>query len=300
MKYKKIAQNFLHYVKNNCKLRTYVVYDTLYQTHIKDVFADRKVNDIKNEDWTALFNEKAKTLSNGSLKVIKSLIKSIYKHSNIECKIDVKLPNSKQKTKQIEALTKREQKEIERYIVNRRDCYKYGILISLYTGIRIGELLALTWEDIDLKRQTINISKTVYSISRNNQTITYTDTPKTESSNRIIALPKCLISIFKELKTYQHNKSKFVISKDNGKQIGVRAYQQSFNALLKRLKLKHYGFHSLRHTFATRAIENGCDIKTLSEILGHSNITITLQSYVHSSLEQKSHLMNKVGKMLAS
>ncbi len=298
MKLKKIATNYLQYVNVNCKFRTFVLYETLYRKHLMSLFDDKKLNNINESDWQNFFKQKSKTLSNNTLKVLYCLIKNMYRYANIQFDFRIKLSSSKQNTKQIDALTKQEQMLIEKYILTRKDCYKYGIIIALYTGIRIGELLALKWEDVDLSRKTIEITKTVYSISRNKETKIYTETPKTENSNRVISIPKCLIAIFKELKAYQNGKSEFVVSTNKCKQLKVRVYQKSFETLLKKLKLKHHGFHSLRHTFATRAIECGEDVKTLSEILGHSNISITLQSYVHSSLEQKSHLMNKVGKML--
>ena len=92
-------------------------------------------------------------------------------------------------------------------------------------------------------------------------------------------------------------KNQYVIS--NGeKPLMVRSYQRSFERLLKRLQIPHKGFHSLRHTFATRALEIGVDVKTLSEILGHKNANVTLQRYAHSMPEHKKEVMNKIGKLL--
>ena len=95
----------------------------------------------------------------------------------------------------------------------------------------------------------------------------------------------------------QKSKSKYVIE-ENGKMVTIRSYQRSFALLLKKLNIEHRGFHSLRHTFATRALESGMDVKTLSEILGHKNATITLNRYAHSLMEHKQEMMNRLGKML--
>ena len=119
--------------------------------------------------------------------------------------------------------------------------------------------------------------------------------PKTAASRRVIPLPKQLLPILKSIK--KKSDSPFVVS-SNGKAISVRSYQRSFELLLKKLKIAHKGFHSLRHTFATRAIECGMDVKTLSEILGHKNPTVTLNRYAHSLMELKAEMMNKLEMLL--
>ena len=119
-------------------------------------------------------------------------------------------------------------------------------------------------------------------------------TPKTETSRRVIPLPKQIIPLLKETK--KKNNSKYVVG--NGDRIiSVRSYQRSFELLLKKLNIQHHGFHALRHTFATRAIECGMDVKSLSEILGHKNSTITLNRYVHSFMAHKRDFMNRLGKI---
>ena len=121
------------------------------------------------------------------------------------------------------------------------------------------------------------------------------DEHKTESSKRIIPLPKQLLPRLKHIQKNTH--SEFVISNGTSP-ISVRSYQRTFELLLKKLSIKHRGFHSLRHTFATRALECGMDVKTLSEILGHKNPTITLNRYAHSLLEHKVTMMNRLGELL--
>lgn len=131
------------------------------------------------------------------------------------------------------------------------------------------------------------------AVSQNTNVII--DEPKTATSRRVIPLPKQLLPILKGIKKKSH--SPFVVSA-NGKPVSVRSYQRSFELLLKKLKIPHRGFHSLRHTFATRALECGMDVKTLSEILGHKNPTVTLNRYAHSLMEHKADMMNRLGKLL--
>lgn len=172
----------------------------------------------------------------------------------------------------------------------------FGVVLCLYTGLRIGEVLSLTWDDIDLQKGIITVSKSCHDSWENGKYVKIIDTPKTDCSERIIPLPKQLLLRLREYK--KSSSGNYVICGERVYGAQVRSYQKSFELLLKRLKLPHKGFHSLRHTFATRALECGMDIKTLSEILGHKNPTITLKRYAHSMLEHKTEMMNRLGKLL--
>ena len=166
-------------------------------------------------------------------------------------------------------------------VISKKDKYR-GIILCLYTGLRIGELLALTWNDIDFEKSILSITKTCHDGNENGEHIRIIDTPKTENSMRQIPLSKTLVKMLKEIK--KKSKCEFVIA-DGEKPVFIRSYQRMFELFLKELKLPHKGFHSLRHTFATRALECGMDVKSLSEILGHKNAMITLNRYAHSLWE---------------
>lgn len=188
-------------------------------------------------------------------------------------------------------ISMKEQKQIEQAVLNGNKDKLYGILLCLYSGLRIGELIALQWSDIDFVKGIFTVSKSCHD-GKDGLII---DEPKTANSRRLIPLPKQLLPILKGIK--KKSDSSFVVS-SNGSFVSVRSYQRSFELLLKRLNIPHKGFHSLRHTFATRAIECGMDVKTLSEILGHKNPTVTLNRYTHSLMEHKQDMMNKLGKLL--
>lgn len=198
--------------------------------------------------------------------------------------------------KQVSCFTLIEQKLIEQAVLREEKIKMFGIILCLYSGLRIGEILALEWTDINFNKLEITVNKTCYDgKDEEGKFCRITDTPKTESSCRVIPIPRQLMPYLRELK--KKNKSKYVIS--NGeKKISVRVYQKNFASLLKRLGIQHKGFHSLRHTFATRALECGMDVKTLSEILGHKSTNITLKRYVHSMMDYKKDMMNKLGKLL--
>lgn len=158
------------------------------------------------------------------------------------------------------------------------------------------ELLALTWDDIDFDKRLLRVNKTVYTITKNGKNEAYVDKPKTKQSNRLIPLPKQVISVLKKNKI--ESKSNYIIATKLGDIVQNRSYQKSFKSILRKCNITYKNFHSLRHTFATRALELGMDVKALSEILGHKNSMITLNRYSHSLLEHKFEYMNKVGKLL--
>ena len=171
-----------------------------------------------------------------------------------------------------------------------------GILLSLCCGLRIGEICALKWSDIDIENGTLYINKTVQRLKKEKadqkKTELVISSPKSISSIRIIPLPMFLIEYLSEFKKNNVNES-YVISGS----INIfepRSYQYYFKAFLQRENIRIFNYHILRHTFATRCIEKGVDIKSLSELLGHSNVNITLDKYVHPSLEQKRFQLEKL------
>lgn len=207
---------------------------------------------------------------------------------------NLKMPSSEEK--EISVFNKKEQLVIESFCLNHKKRNYMGIVICLYTGIRLGELLALTWDDIDFNSNLLTINKTSYSSKVNGKTQIIVDKPKTKKSNRVIPLPNQLFKLLKIIK--KESNSKYVITTRNLGMVGNRSYQRTFKFILKKVNVPYRNFHSLRHTFATNAIELGMDVKTLAEILGHTNAMITLNRYSHSLLNYKIEMMNKLGKNL--
>lgn len=233
----------------------------------------------------------------GVVALVKGSLVRAQKTGLTERQFSDSIQSPKPKEKQVECFGGREQKKIERYIADTKKPKLYGIIICLYTGLRIGELLSLEWQDIDFKKCTVSVTKSCRDGWERGDYCKLVDTPKTETSVRTIPFPRQLLSYLKEMK--KQSESTYVVS-GKGKEISVRSYQRTFELLLKKLNIPHRGFHALRHTFATRALECGMDVKTLSEILGHKNPTITLKRYVHSLMDHKTAMMNRVGKLLLS
>lgn len=188
-----------------------------------------------------------------------------------------------------------EQRKIEAYILSGENPKLCGIILCLYTGLRIGELLALEWGDVDFSKGTITVSKTCRDGWRNGAYFKIVGTPKTSNSYRTIPVPKQILAMLKWCR--RRRRSEYVCEGRSRYGAQVRSYQRTFETLLKKLGIPHRGFHSLRHTFATRALEVGMDVRTLSEILGHNNPAITLKRYAHSLMEHKVQMMNRLGRL---
>lgn len=292
-----------NYIRPSVKMRTYERYKLIVEQHIKDKIGDMELNKLSplvlQSFITGLLQNGNKKTGNGlsanSVNAVISVIQSSLKTAHMlgltaEYTAD-KLKRPKLTEKPVECFTITEQKQIEKAVMNGKKDKLYGILLCLYSGLRIGELIALQWSDIDLTKGILTVSKSCHD-SKDGLII---DAPKTVSSRRVIPLPKQLLPILKSIK--KKSAAPFVVSA-KGRAVSVRSYQRSFELLLKRLKIPHKGFHSLRHTFATRALECGMDVKTLSEILGHKNPTVTLNRYAHSLMEHKADMMNRLGKLL--
>ena len=292
-----------NYIRPSVKVRTYERYKLIVEQHIKVKLGDVELDDLSplvlQSFITSLLqrgNKKTgKGLSANSVNAVISVIQNSLKTAHLlgltkEYAAD-KLKRPKLKEKPVECFTLAEQKRIEQAILNGKKDKLYGIILCLYSGLRIGELIALQWSDIDFTKGILTVSKSCHD-SKDGLII---DEPKTTNSRRFIPLPRQLLPILKSIKKKSDSPS--VVSA-NGKPVSVRSYQRSFELLLKKLKIPHKGFHSLRHTFATRALECGMDVKTLSEILGHKNPTVTLNRYTHSLMEHKADMMNRLGKLL--
>jgi integrase len=304
MKYKDWLYDWLNnYVKPTSKATTVERYLQIINCHIVG-----SLGDLELEDLTPLLLQKHisrlmidgnknnnKPLSansvNAVISVIQNSLKTAFTLGLTGTYTANKIVRPKIYEKQVSCFSITEQKIIENVILSCKKKKLYGIIICMYTGLRIGELLALEFDDIDFDKSLIHINKTCHD-SNAGRVI---DTPKTESSIRIVPLSKPVLRLIKDIK--KCGKCNYIIA-DRDKPVSVRSYQRSFELLLKKLQIPHKGFHSLRHTFATRALECGMDVRTLSEILGHKNTSVTLNRYVHSLMEHKQDMMNKLGKLL--
>lgn len=192
----------------------------------------------------------------------------------------------KLKSSPLRVFSHTEEQLLFEYLSRNVSCINLGVLICMFTGIRIGELCALTWEDISLESNTIRIHRTMQRIqtpSGLNKTKVLISEPKSQYSVREIPIAESLKNFLEMYK----NKIGYVLTESYDKYVEPRTMQNRFKAILKTCGISNASFHTLRHTFATKCIEVGFDIKSLSEILGHANVNITLNRYVHPSMDLK-------------
>lgn len=283
-----------NYIKPNAKSKTqenYIYLTERYLTKNIGQYEINKLNTLKLQMLVTKLLEKniATSTINSVVTIISSSLKMAKKLGVAKDELNFEIKRPKVVSKSVECFSKSEQTKIENAVKSSTKQKLKGILFCLYTGVRIGELLALTWQDFDLNKNIVTINKTCHDGRKRE-----TNTPKTQTSIRQFPLPKQIVPMIKEMK--RKSSCQFFISQ-NGKPVGVRSYQRSFKLLLKKIGVKHKGFHALRHTFATRAVECGVDIKTLAEILGHKNAMMTLNRYTHSLTEHKQKMMNKLGSL---
>lgn len=308
MKYQEWLNEWLeNYVRPTSKLKTHTRYEQIVHSHLIPRLGSYELEELTPQllqhqivDMGKCGNKRTgKGLAPSTLNLIVAVIQdsltTAYSIELTKIYMADKIKRPRIEEKKVECFTVAEQKTLEDAVKNDRRPKTFGILLCLYTGLRIGELLALEWTDIDFDKREISISKTCHdSNDELGRYVRFVNPPKTTTSMRVIPIPKQLMPMLRETK--KRNGSRYVVG-DGGKIISVRSYQRTYELILKKHGLPHRGFHALRHTFATRAIECGMDVKTLSELLGHKNPTVTLNRYAHSLMEHKKDMMNRLGKL---
>ena len=190
------------------------------------------------------------------------------------------------KLRPVDVLSPNETKSITHEILTNPKIANIAILLSLETGIRLGEVCALKWSDFDLNEGLVHICRTAVRINYGGKTVLTLQTPKSEASERTVPLTARLIMLLCTAKVGKKDNT-FILTGDRSMPMEPRTMQYRFTSLLKKLEIRRRGYHVTRHSFATRCIEKGVDSKTLSEILGHSDVKTTLQMYVHPSINMK-------------
>ena len=291
-----VTEEWLKYKKNTVKKSTYYNYSYSVEKYLYPKFADQDITQIK--DYNDFIEKLTDTLAPKTVRDIITKLKEIINFYEEEhnTKLNIKkMSLPKMNKKEIQILSNKEKQKLEKYCIEQNSLKSLGILICLNTGLRIGEVCALRWENIDFESKKIHIEKTIERIysKEENKTIVIIDTPKSITSVRTIPINSKLYNILKQIRG-KSKKTDFVLTGSSEHYVEPRNYQYHFKEILKRNKVKKYKFHTLRHTFATNCIEAGMDIKSLSEILGHADVSITLNIYVHSSDKAKRKYLEKI------
>lgn len=304
--YNELLDSWLYSTHLSTKESTQARYAHLINTHIKPQLGTYSLSQLSTEIIEAFIKQQ---LTNGRLDgrgglspktvtdiltIVKSTIEyAKYKELPVICNLS--RLSVKRKDKEIRVLSRLEQATLTKVLINEMDRYKFGVILSLYTGIRIGELCALQWEDFCFSQRTLKIRKTMQRIQNTgnggtSKTKIVISEPKSQCSIRDIPLPSFIVAIAKPFIT----SPKTYILTGSEQYIEPRTMQNRFKRYIKESQINDANFHALRHTFATRCVEVGFEIKSLSEVLGHANVNITLNRYVHSSFELKRSNMSKL------
>ncbi len=289
--------------KQYVKKSSYSAYVLSLEKHLLPAFGTK--HNIEEADvQTFVFQKLNEGLSQKSIKDILIVLKMVLKFgakNNLFAyqQFDAQFPTQREKQR-IEVLSKANQKKLMTYVQEHFTFKNLGVYICLSTGMRIGEICALTWNDIDIENGIISVRQTIQRVyimdDIAKRTELMIDVPKTKNSIRDIPMTKNLLKILKPIKKIM-NGNFFVLTND-AKPIEPRTYRNYYKKLMENLNIPDLKFHGLRHSFATRCIESNCDYKTVSVILGHSNITTTLNLYVHPNLEQKKKCIEQMAKRL--
>lgn len=281
------------------KKSTFAAYSLIVETHLQPAFGNLTAvteKDVQDFVLHKLNGGLSQKTIKDMLIVLRMILKfGAKKNYCVYAPIDVIFPTDRER-QELEVLSIANQKKIMRFVEDNFTFRNLGIFICLSTGIRIGEICALTWDDIDTENGVIHIRKTIQRIYVKENGIKKTelliDTPKTATSMRDIPMIKDLYEILKPLKKVVNN-DYFVLTNE-ATPTEPRTYRNYYKKLLDKLGIPPIKFHGLRHSFATRCIESKCDYKTVSVILGHSNISTTLNLYVHPNYEQKKKCIDKM------
>ena len=305
-----VLDAWLERKKIGLKESSHVKYFNIINAHAKPAFGDFELPDISSASLNGFVSKNRKKgkakqkkdgqLSEKTLRDIMAVIKSALRFAAEEKLLDdipiLTVIYPRDKKKEMRVFTKDEQAALESYLRVDMNASKLGIFICLYTGLRIGEICSLRWRDISLENLTLTVNSTLQRLqtlgpSAAKTKLTETE-PKSSSSKRTIPLPGFLAKMLHAFRP--RNQNAYVLTGNAAKFIEPRTYHNHFKAHLAAASIKDASFHSIRHSFATRCVEAGFEIKSLSEILGHANVNITLNRYVHPSLELKRSNMDKL------
>lgn len=281
------AEGWLQEMKKTKKHSTFIKYRNIYQNHIEAHLKACPLNREIDESMIRDICERCPDLSNSLKRSIRSVLRSIFRYAADNYKLDVpelKKETYKKEQNHVQVLSKVEQARLCNYLMRHMDHRHLGILICVTTGIRLGEVCSLKWSDVDFSAGIIRIRTTVQRISTGtggSGTELLETVPKTSCSEREIPLPDILLDL---LDRY-HSESGYVVNGESPME--PRTYQNIWRRCQESAGITYKNFHSLRHTFATNCVAKGIDAKSLSEILGHSDVKTTLNRYVHPSAEAK-------------
>ena len=293
------AEQWLSAAKLRVKESSYSNYVNIVIKHILPILGGEfminlttgKLNDFINYKLTSGRLNGKGGLSAKSVRDIMMVYRSIENYAAREYGIkETHFTMPKIEKKQTDIFTSDERKKLETYLLSNPDRTNMAVLLCLFTGLRVGELCGLKWEDIDCDNAVLYVKRTVQRVSKNGKSQVIIGSPKSKTSLLTVPIPAFVLDI---LRNYR-NCNDFYIITGNSKPIEPRTMQNRFKSILTLCGIRNINFHLLRHTYATVCIEKGFDPKTLSELLGHADAAITLNRYCHPSMQIKKDYVSRL------
>lgn len=301
-----VSNEWLELKRLSVKHSTFNKYESVINIHFKPFFNNYTISQINDELVISFFNslfEKNK-YSASTLETIRFILKSISNFMQLKYEIRgcfINLIKINKESTPVVTLTKQQKEDLSNHCFINYNAISIAVLISLYGGLRIGEICALKWSNIDFDEGYIHVNKTAERLKNREDMDSKTKVmilnPKTPTSKRIVPIPMFLIEYILEYKRMNNvNVEDDYILTNNKKIPDPRTTQERFSKLCKMFDFR-INFHALRHSYATSCVMHNVDIKSLSEILGHSNVGITLNLYVHSSFDFKKKQIDKISRL---
>ncbi len=288
-----LMEEWLEEVSQYRKYSTYIKYKKLCIRHIQPLFSSDKLSRMSNSRIQAQLAtlEVSDSTRQSVLAAVKQTLRYAEKQYGYPMPAITNCNSSLQKkVSSIEIMNRTEQAKLIQFLYNNMNISKAGIYLCLFTGLRLGEICSLKWADIDQESGLLHVNRTVQRIESKEgpaKTTLLETPPKSVFSKRDIPISDTLLSMLTE---FRQEGQEYFLQKN--KPMEPRTYQNHFKKYLEEINVPNYNFHILRHTFATNCIDSGMDVKCLSEILGHSNVQITLNRYVHPSMDTKRKYLN--------
>lgn len=302
-----ISQDYLACCRANVKPSTCSTYETTISKHIVPEFGNIPVTELSVEAINSFLRAKAYPPDGVPLAVstVRSIVTTMRGILQTASNAGWQVANFEnihgpvKSSGEARTLSTSEQQRLRAYCCSDMDCVKLGVLICLFTGLRIGEICAMKWGDISFETGTITVRRTIQRIKNpdyagkhgEHKTRIIFDAPKSKCANRCIPIPSFLLE---HLKKFRKQKNAFILTGKSDTWMEPRTLQNRFGKMLSAAGISHFNFHALRHTFATNCVEHGFEIKVLSKILGHSDVSITLNTYVHPSASVMRSYMDRL------
>ena len=303
--FNKGCEEYLAFKINTVKESTYYNYKFAIEKHFKPDLGAKTLLELLDYDFNLYIKNKKEEFDKKNnnedkpniadlitrLKNVLKFLKQKYRNFKIELEL---IKSQRNEQTEIEVFGDKERVKLSKYLLESTNLKYMGVLISLYSGLRIGEICGLKWSDIDFENQLIYVQRTIQRVylGKKKSKVIITS-PKSKKSKRKVPISKAILQRLKTM-SKEYPKNAFIITGKEDKFTEPLVYRYTYKKVLEKCDIEYKKFHCLRHTFATRCIRVGMDIKSLSEVLGHANIGITLSIYVHSSYEVKKKFIDKL------